>query len=181
MRKWLALGILLAVAGGVLSYAHWRTARFDALILKYSTMYALDFHLVKAIIWEESGFRPSARGKSGEFGLMQIMPYVGQEFWNKQNRAETYDAEMLLKPDHNIQVGCWYLRDSLDLYDHLSDPLPYALARYNAGQSRVARWLILQESSSQAEFLEVVDFPKTRDYVRRVISRAAKRSKIYFW
>jgi soluble lytic murein transglycosylase len=112
---------------------------------------------------------------------MQIMPYVGQEFWTRHHRPGAYDAEMLLDPALNIQVGCWYLRDSLDLYAHLPDPLPYALARYNAGQSRVSRWLSLQEANSQADFLEVVDFPKTREYVRRIIHRAEKRSDFYFW
>jgi soluble lytic murein transglycosylase len=180
MRKWLALGIFLSLAG-VTAFVHWRTVRFDAIIAKYSVEYHLDFHLVKAIIWEESGFRPAARGNSGEFGLMQIMPYVGQEFWSKHRRPEPYDAEMLLEPDHNIEVGCWYLRDSLELYRHLSDPLPYALARYNAGQSRVSRWLNLQESKSEADFLDVVDFPKTREYVRRILRRAEKRSNFYLW
>ncbi len=173
----------LLMVGGATS-VYWWVSRYDALILKQCEAYDLDFYLVKSLIWEESGFNPLARGQDGEFGLMQVMPYVGREFWAKAKGLDSdlYDPNLLLTPEHNIEVGCWYLRDSLDLYRERPDPLPYAIARYNAGHSRVSRWMKngIAESNS-TDFVQSIDFPETRAYVQRIIKRSERRSAIYLW
>ncbi|MBI4444483.1 MAG: lytic transglycosylase domain-containing protein [Acidobacteria bacterium] len=161
-------------------YLHWRTIRYDSLIRRYCAQYNLDFHLVKSIIFEESTFNPSARGQAGELGLMQIMPYVGEEF-SRVRGYTAYNPVQLLDPEHNIEVGCWYLRTSFDRYTRYSDPLPYALARYNAGESRVNRWMRASVSEPPHSFLDEIDFPQTRSYVLRVIERSRQRSHFYLW
>ena len=180
MKKWVALAILLTLAAAV-GLAHWRTLRYDSLIEKYSKQYRLDFHLVKALIHEESGFDPKAEGAHGELGLMQIMPAVGREFWDRNGGRGVYDQNRLLDPEHNIEVGCWYLRESFDMYKDSKDPLICGLARYNAGQSRVARWMTASAQKPGADFLDTIDFPGTRDYVIRIITRAKRRSQNHLW
>jgi len=175
----LALLVLAPVA--TLGFAHWRTVRYDSLIRKYCSRYELDFHLVKALVHEESRFDADARGKKGELGLMQIKPAVGAEFWERHNRPGVYESSMLLRPEHNIEVGCWYLRDSMDMYRHLADPRPYGLARYNAGHTRVARWISATSAHPSTKFLDNVDFPRTREYIVRVLDRASRRSQNYLW
>lgn len=179
MRRWLPTIALLLVA--ILGYIHWRTVRYDPLIEKYCERYRLDFYLVKSIICEESGFSASARGEAGELGLMQVMPYVGEEFWRKVQKKKSYDPDKLLEPEHNIQVGCWYLRDSLDRYRQRRNPLPFALARYNAGESRVARWVSASVTMPENAFVDQIDFPHTRAYVLRVMGRSKQRSHFYWW
>ena len=180
MRK---LVLLLTIAMvSILAYAHWRTIRYDAIIRTSCDRYHLDFHLVKSVVWEESGFDSQARGKSGELGLMQVMPYVGREFWERQKKGTTYDPGLLLDPEHNLDVGCWYLRESLDMYRGMADPLPYALARYNAGQRRVTRWISqCDQQNDSSSFLKQIDFPTTRVYVQRVIERSKRQAEIYLW
>jgi soluble lytic murein transglycosylase len=180
VRKWVALAVL-AVAVGVIGFAHWRTIRFDPLIDKYSRQYHLDFHLVKALIHEESGFDPSATGAEGELGLMQVTPAVGQEFWTRHGRRGSDDPSRLLEPAYNLEVGCWYLRDSLDRYRDSKEPLACGLARYNAGETRVARWIAACDRNPNSKFVDAIDFPSTREYVVRIIKRAQRRSQNHLW
>lgn len=181
MRRLLVSGLVLLLA--LAAFLHWRTVRYDAYVREACSLYELDFHLVKSIIREESNFNASARGRAGELGLMQVMPYVGLEYWDKHAGDGAYDTELLLDPRHNIQVGSWYLRTSLDLYRDKTDPLPYALARYNAGHSRVARWMDREseQGSGNGDFVEQIGFPQTREYVRRVMDRSKRGSRIYVW
>jgi len=179
VRKWVILGVLAAVAGWG-GFAHWRTTRYDDLIRKYSEKYRLDFHLVKAVIYEESNFNPNARGSRGEIGLMQITPGVGQEFWARRSDLP-YDPKRLLDPEHNIEVGCWYLRDSFDMYRDSRDTLICGLARYNAGQSRVARWKTAADLDPTSALIDNIDFPSTRDYIIRIVTRARRQSQNYLW
>ncbi len=165
----------------VVGFAHWKTIRYDSLIEKYSTKYRVDFYLVKALIHEESRFNPSAVGAKGELGLMQIMPGVGKEFWERTSRTP-YDPERLLIPEHNIEVGCWYLRESFDMYRDSRETLICGLARYNAGQTRVARWMMAADlRKPSTPFINSIDFPSTRDYVTRVLARARRRSQNNLW
>jgi soluble lytic murein transglycosylase len=176
--------LLVLVTGAVvlagLGFGYWRTIRYDSLIDQFSRKYQLDFYLVKALIHEESRFSPRARGSKGEMGLMQIMPGTGYDFWERHGRAGVYEPTWLLEPEHNLEVGCWYLRDSLNLYRETADPVICALARYNAGQTRVARWITAADLHD-ARIIDHIDFPKTREYVLRVIERSQRRSQIYLW
>jgi soluble lytic murein transglycosylase len=164
-----------------IGYAHWRTIRYDSLIEKHARLYHLDFHLVKALIHEESRFSPRARGSKGELGLMQIRPGTGYEFWERHDRQGVYDPNWLLEPEHNLEVGCWYLRDSLNLYRETAEPIICALARYNAGQTRVARWIMAASHDPHARVLDHIDFPRTREYVVRISERSQRRSQNYLW
>ncbi len=180
MKKWIVVGILLA-AVVVVGFAHWKTIRYDSLIEKYCAKYRVDFYLVKALIHEESSFNAQAVGPKGELGLMQIMPGVGQEFWERTSRIP-YNTDRLLIPEHNIEVGCWYLRESFNMYRDSKDTLICGLARYNAGQVRVARWMTAADlKSPKARFIDSIDFPSTRDYVTRVVNRARRRSQNHLW
>ncbi|RPJ56468.1 MAG: hypothetical protein EHM23_23510 [Acidobacteria bacterium] len=180
MKKWIVVGILLA-AVVLVGFAHWKTIRYDSLIEKYSAKYHVDFYLVKALIHEESSFHANAIGAKGELGLMQIMPGVGQEFWERTNRSP-YNPDRLLIPEHNIEVGCWYLRESFDMYRDSRDAVICGLARYNAGQTRVARWMTAAYlKDPKARFIDSIDFPSTKDYVTRVVNRARRRSRNHLW
>ncbi|HEY6070531.1 MAG TPA: hypothetical protein VIU85_04080, partial [Chthoniobacterales bacterium] len=55
-----------------------------------------------------------------------------------------------------------------------SDPLPFALAEYNAGASRAQRWVGADGANANAnDFLGHIDFPATRNYVRSILDRYA--------
>ncbi len=173
----LSLAVVLTAIGS--GYVYWRVTRFDSLILLTARQYRVDASLVKAIVHEESWFDPNSRGENGEIGLMQISPGAAREYVNYR-RDKTGFPPDLFNPRMNLQVGCWYLRQSIDLFKEFPDPIPLAIARYNAGESRVRQWVRTMEnrvsglSSSatrESAFLQCIQIPSTRDYVRRVLRR----------
>lgn len=170
------VAFLLLLVGGAW-YLRWRTTRYDPLIHGVSREFQLDFWLVKSLIYEESWYDARARGQAGELGLMQVMPGVAQEF-SRETGGRDLSEKALLEPETNLRVGCWYLRQSLEKYKGYPDPLPYALARYNAGESRVKKWIEEAHSGSPrpdgASFVNSINFPLTRKYITNILKRYRK-------
>jgi soluble lytic murein transglycosylase len=103
---------------------------------------------------------------------MQVSQRAADE-WAKENKVENFRVEDLFDPKTNLDAGSWYLQRALKHWEHQSDPLPFALAEYNAGASRAQRWA--GGSSAVAmrgdDFLRNIDFPGTRKYVDSIIDR----------
>lgn len=163
---WLALDAWLA---------HWwwerrREQRAEVHILAAARRYAMDPALVKAVVWRESRFREDARGTSGELGLMQVGALAAQE-WAASEKLAGFEHAQLLDPSRNALAGTWYLARLLKRYPHTDNPVAYALADYNAGRMNVLRWLKGEATTNSAAFLELMDFPTTRQYVRTVLER----------
>src|SRR5512132_161212 len=107
----LALILLLAVYAFNSYWIH----RFDPLIRTQASIYRVDPDLVWSIVYEETYFSPWKTGKDGEIGLMQVMPAVGREWAAEtgirelQNQMQSDPQTFLKDPEHNLQIGCWYL------------------------------------------------------------------------
>lgn len=147
-----------------------RERRVEAHIDAASRRYGVDPALIKAVVWRESRFRPEARGKAGEVGLMQVGALAAQE-WANAERVPGFDHGALLDPRSNVLAGTWYLSHLLRRYIDTDDPAPYALADYNAGRSNVRRWILGPARTNSALFLAQIDFPGTRRYVADVLKR----------
>ncbi len=145
----------------------------DENILASSRKYGVDPALVKAVVWRESKFNPRARGAKDELGLMQIMENTGRE-WAGEQRVPLFSGYVLLEPAKNIDCGTWYLGKLLRRYTKTDDPVPYALADYNAGRGNVLKWIKDDAVTNSAVFIEQIKFPSTRDYVRNVMARREK-------
>jgi len=186
MKRGVALFTIAAVALSalVLAIVYYHTSRYDYIIGQAAARNGLDFYLVKALIFEESWFRPGIRGPAGELGLMQVTRAAASDFASKKGFPQFYDAR-LLEPELNLEIGCWYLGRSLEHYRNSPQPVLFALLRYNAGETRSDNWLKLATStpcppgmSPEDCYLSLVDFPKTRAYVRRILQRTRSRN---FW
>lgn len=103
--------------------------------------------LLLAVIMEESGGDPGAVSAKGARGLMQLMPATAREM----------GVADPTQPGSNIAGGARYLAEQLERFD---GDLPLALSAYNAGPGAVER-------AGRA----VPDYPETRRYVERVMSR----------
>ena len=131
------------------------------LISEYAEKYQLDKELVYAVIECESGFDVNAVSRAGACGLMQLMPNTF--LWI----TETEEGELdIFDPETNIQAGCKYLRYLLGRFDKLET----ALAAYNAGEGKVGAWLSDAKYSTDGESLDVIPYPETAEYVRRVLA-----------
>jgi soluble lytic murein transglycosylase len=149
-----------------------RFHQYDRLIHSVALEHHLDPMLVKAVVWRESRFDPKKRGSHGERGLMQVTERAANE-WARENKISGFNAEQLFDPKTNLQAGTWYLHRAMEHWTHQSDPIPFALAEYNAGASRAQRWSGGNGLADipERQFLEKIDFPATRKYVESIINR----------
>lgn len=141
---------------------------YDSLILEISHRHAIDPCLVKAVIWRESGFRPYARGTSGEIGLMQIMPNQAVADWVRKNKQPYPTKGALYSPRLNIEIGTWYLARALRRWSSYKDAETLALCEYNAGITRASAW---KPSDPNAPAAPRITIPSTRDYADKILKK----------
>ena len=126
-----------------------------------STLDHLDPLLVMSLIKQESGFKAQILSSSGALGLMQLMSFTAID--TKKDVVLSH----LKDPVENIAVGEKYLSNLLIQYE---GNIPYALAAYNAGPHRVAKWR--KEAPLDAgmiEWIEAIPFKETREYVMAIL------------
>lgn len=202
-RVFLRILLVIVVVGGIVAAAgawvllHSENLRYRAYELVYGASFhqydgiiqevakerGMDPMLIKAVVWRESRFRPTKVGLDGERGLMQITDAAAGE-WVKSEHIASFVPADLFDPKINIQAGTWLLARSLRRYQDRDDPVPFALAEYNAGRSRVARWAGDRERereketgaasapvASSKELQANIDIPSTKHYVETVQTR----------
>lgn len=125
----------------------------------------LNPYLVASLIRQESEFNPSAVSYANAWGLMQMLPSVGRRMAREEG-IEHFQTFQLLDPIMNIRLGTRYLREMLDKFGGVQE---YALAAYNAGDSRVANWQASGPYSGIDEFVESIPFTQTREYVEAIL------------
>ena len=144
------------------------TIRFE------SDAHGLEPALVAALIRQESSFFPLATSAVGARGLMQIMPAVGRRSTIARS-AEVWSDALLYQPDVSLRLGTAHLASLLARY---RDPAR-ALAAYNAGESRVQRWMRKPGASDVEVFVERIPYVETRDYVRIVLRNVMWYRRLY--
>lgn len=162
----LALGLLIAALGApAFVYIRWlvREYRYNQLIEQVAPKYGVDKFLIKAVMRQESGFDPFARSKTGAVGLMQVMPGTARligvpeaQLWNERT---------------NIETGTWLLAHALTYWRQqpVDDPVPFALAEYNAGRGTVLHWAPQGQRQTAAQFLAKLPNRSVRNYIERVL------------
>jgi soluble lytic murein transglycosylase len=149
--------------------------RYDSLIVRIAAAQRVDPRLVKAVIWRESRFQSDMQGRNGERGLMQVSEVAARD-WAAANNIPHFEPSQLLDPETNIRVGTWYLGKALQRWNDRDDAVPFALAEYNAGRSRVDRWIriAMQKGCARVQadaFQANIPFPSTARYVRTILAR----------
>ena len=109
-----------------------RFRKVVALMKKYGDQYGMDYLLMAAQGYQESGLDHDRRSRVGAVGVMQVMPKTGAEL-------EVGDIRQL---EPNIHAGIKYIRFMVDRYyaDEPMDDLDkglFAFASYNAGPARI--------------------------------------------
>jgi soluble lytic murein transglycosylase len=163
--------LLLAVCAGYYWWRlDWLERSQDRSIRAAARRYAVDPALVKAIVWQESRFNPRVRGRAGEVGLMQIREEAARE-WAEAERVAGFDFEHCVDAVTNTMAGTWYLKKILNRYTRTDNPLPFALADYNAGRGNVLKWNSGEALTNSAAFMAQIGFPGTKAYVASVLAR----------
>jgi soluble lytic murein transglycosylase-like protein len=116
------------------------------LVRAAAARHQLNPELIKAVIRQESGFKPCVVSGKGAMGLMQLMPET----------ADSLKATDPFDPAQNIEAGARYLKQMLERF---KGDIRLALAAYNAGPEKV-------DGPKPA----VPDIPETRAYVDSIYS-----------
>ena len=103
---------------------------YDVIVQREAAAHGLDWPLIIAQMYQESGFNPKAKSHAGAIGLMQLLPRTAREF----------GVRNLRDPEQSIRAGVAYLawlhsRFEADLT--VKDRIWFALAAYNAGYGHV--------------------------------------------
>jgi soluble lytic murein transglycosylase len=133
----------------------------------------LDPFVVAALIGQESTFDPTARSPANAYGLMQLVPTTARRF--ARSAGVQYSRRGLTDPETNIRLGTTYLARLVEQFGDVH----LALASYNAGDSRVRRWLPDRGDLDADEFIDDLPFPETQNYVKRVLGTAENYRRLY--
>ena len=173
--RWTTWLLLLAVGAstGYWWWSHQLERSQDGPIRAAARRYGVEPALIKAVVWRESRFNPRVRGRAQEIGLMQLMEEAAQE-WADTERIPGFVHEHCFDPRTNTLAGTWYVRKWLRRYRQTDNPVPFALADYNAGRGNVIKWNRGAAATNSSLFVQQIGFPATRDYVQQVMARSDK-------
>jgi len=132
-----------------------REDEFDAIVRAKAQKYAVPFGLIKAVIAQESAFKPDAireepRLLTRSRGLMQLLETTASSLGYRGPAVELHD------PEKNIELGVKLLSQNLKQANGNWD---VALSAYNGGFSRLRPW----DAKRKADGRMI-----NEDYVRRV-------------
>lgn len=137
----------------------------------------LDRFLVQSLIKQESSYNVRAVSSSSAYGLMQMIPATAREIASELKLGALAIPDDLFQPARNIQMGTYYLAKLVNRY---SGHVPLALASYNAGPTRIDRWLknraslkgLAQSRSSRPEdelWFDELPYAETSGYVKSIL------------
>lgn len=141
----------------------------DSKIHNWSHKHHVDPAWTYAIIRRESAFMYDARSPVGAMGLMQIMPNTARHIARKL-KIRYRGRNSLLVSSTNIRLGTGYLGR---MYKRLDNQHVLATAAYNAGPSRVEKWLPETRTMDAIRWIETIPFSETREYVSNVLAYMA--------
>ncbi|MGV8836685.1 transglycosylase SLT domain-containing protein, partial [Cellvibrio sp.] len=120
-----------------------------------------------AVTRQESAFVHDAKSTAGAVGLMQLLPATAKQ--TAQKNGLSFTPQDLIKPEKNIALGSRYLDHLLGVFD---GNRILAAAAYNAGPTRVKKWLNTDKGAQLPYdvWIETIPYKETRGYVQNILS-----------
>lgn len=142
---------------------------YRAIVAKEAQQFGVNPALITAVMRQESRFMPHAYSSVGATGLMQLMPDTARSVATSLELGSKVNTAYLFQPALNIRLGTAYLRmlkgDGLRNVE--------VIASYNAGIGRVKQWNKNLSHLQKEEWVELIPFDETRNYVKNVLSNQA--------
>ncbi|MBK7539680.1 MAG: transglycosylase SLT domain-containing protein [Myxococcales bacterium] len=152
--------------------AWWQHAYPEAykdLVDKYRGVGKNPVGYLHAIMRKESGFDPQTLSYADAQGLLQMIPATTQRVAEKLGLP--YDPGRLYDPDFNIHTGSWYIGNLLHKF---KDQIPLGAGAFNSGPRPVMRWCDQNGDRELDEFVELVSYTQTREYMKKVTENYAR-------
>jgi len=147
---------------------------FWPLLQKYSKERNLDPYLVAALVAQESNFDPVVVSHANAYGLMQVLPSTGRSYARRLG-VRPFSTRRLTEAEVNVRIGTQIFSDTIRKFGGVH----FALAAYNAGDSRVLAWQREKPGLPQDEFIDDIPFPETQNYVKRILGTAEDYRSLY--
>ena len=140
---------------------------YGTLIARYAVQHGISVSLAHAVIRVESNYRPHARGRAGEVGLMQIKPATARMMGYAGSTTGLFD------PETNIKYGMKYLAKAQKLGGGTTCG---TILKYNAGHAAkrmnpVSLGLLRQGKASFAGVAAAVDLACSQGFFGCVLPR----------
>jgi soluble lytic murein transglycosylase len=124
--------------------------------------------IVYAIARQESAFNPSAVSHAGARGLLQLMPGTAKIVAKASGLPYSLDR-LTSDAGYNATLGAAHLAE---LVDGFNGSYIMSFAAYNAGRSRVMKWVAQygdprDPNVDAVDWIERIPFSETRNYVMR--------------
>jgi soluble lytic murein transglycosylase len=147
---------------------------YRALAEKEAKKAGIPALFVYSIMHKESEFGPTRSSHVDARGLMQLMPSLGEQMSAKLRRP--FIPEDLFRPEVNIHLGSRRLGELGELFQ---GQLHLMAGAYNGGNVAVERWLEKHGDRPLDEFLELVGFRESREYMKLVLGIYARYVYLY--
>jgi soluble lytic murein transglycosylase len=105
---------------------------------------------------------------------MQLVPATGRRLARSLG-IRSFTTGSLTNPETNIRLGTLYFSRLVEQFGGTY----YALASYNAGESRIVRWKAERPGLDEDEFIDDIPFPETQNYVKRILGTAEDYRILY--
>jgi soluble lytic murein transglycosylase len=147
---------------------------YRPLIEKWRDLGKSPKYYLYAIMHKESGFHPATHSYADARGLLQMIPPTTLRVADALGIE--YTDDMLFDPEQNIRTGSWYIGRLLEKF---KGQIPLGSGAFNAGPRPIMRWLEQYKNRPIDEFVELVPYTQTRNYMRRVTSLYARYLYLY--
>jgi len=124
--------------------------RLSQVIYEESKKYNYDPMFIMAIILTESSFRKGQKSSVGARGLMQVVPFVGQDLAYRSG-IDWDGNRTLFEPETNIKLGIFHLFEQVLKFGDVEK----AIVAYNVGETRL-RGLLRQGKKVPSTYLKKV-------------------------
>jgi soluble lytic murein transglycosylase len=123
---------------------------------------------------KESGFSTADVSYADARGLLQMIPATSAKV--AAAAGLPFAPDQLYEPETNIRLGAAYIGS---LYRKFGQQIPVAAGSYNAGPRSMARWCDQHGKHPMDEFVELIAYAQTREYVKRVVAIYARYRYLY--
>lgn len=148
---------------------------FYDLVSKAAQEATIEPELVYSIMRQESAFNPMARSPMDAFGLLQVLPEVASRMAKKHNVPYT-TYEDLYKPEINIPIGSYLLRNQSNAFDN---KFVLMVASYNASAGAVRNWY-KRYDGDDLMFIEDIPYEETKTYVKLITRNLVLYKKLLY-
>jgi soluble lytic murein transglycosylase len=152
--------------GYPLAYRRW--------VDKYRGLGSNPPYYLYAIMHKESGFDRHTHSYADARGLLQMIPATTRRV--AAVLGIEYTDDLLFDPERNIQTGSWYIGHLLEKF---RGQIPIGAGSFNCGPRSVMRWLDQKGERPMDEFVELVPYTQTRNYMKKVTEIYARYLYLY--